>query len=137
MTGEFEADEGAERARVMQELVEAQRRSDRYSTRTADGLNQAMLVRSRSGRGVVHCGTQALRLLLGRDRSSPEKHGRLLNAGLPDARKGKSGESFMLSICNSIPLTLRARNALRASLRHTNAFCTKEACYLSAGNAAS
>jgi hypothetical protein len=81
MTGEFEADEGAESARVMQELVEAQRRSDRYSTRTADGLNLAMLVRSRSGRGVVHCGTQALRLLLGRDRSSPEKHGRLLKRG--------------------------------------------------------
>jgi len=96
MTGEFEADEGAERARVMQELVESRRRSDRYSTRTADGLNLAMLVRSRSGRGVVYRGAQALRLLLGRDRSSLERH-----AGLPDARKGKSGESFMSSICNS------------------------------------
>ena len=107
MTGEFEADEGAESARVMQELVEAQRRSDRYSTRTVDGLNLAMLVRSRSGRGVVHCGAQALRLLLGRDRSSPEKHGRL-NAGLPDARKGKSGESFMSSICNSHPFNFQS-----------------------------
>lgn len=107
MTSEFEADEGAESTRVMQELVEAQRRSDRYSTRTADGLNLAMLVRSRSGRGVVHRGAQALRFLLGRDRSSPERHGRL-NAGLPDARKGKSGESFMSSICNSHPFNFKS-----------------------------
>jgi len=75
MTGEFEADEDAERARVMQEPVEARRRSDRYSTRTADGLNLAMLVRSLSGRGVVYRGAQALHLLLGRDRSSRETRG--------------------------------------------------------------